>query len=118
VKLVVQELTIGAPPHVVYGMVTDPEQFVRWMAEDAELDPRPGGIVRWTHANGDTVAGEYVELVPGRRPANRLRPPCSSWHRTSTRLSAVGGNPVTLRGKVAAWGLTGTRSGIGDSPPG
>jgi uncharacterized protein YndB with AHSA1/START domain len=52
---------------VVYGLLTDPVQFVRWMAEDAELDPRPGGVVRWTHANGDTVAGEYVELVPGRR---------------------------------------------------
>jgi uncharacterized protein YndB with AHSA1/START domain len=67
VKLVVQELTIAAPPHVVYALLTDPAQFVRWMAEDAELDPRPGGTVRWTHANGDTVAGEYVELVPGQR---------------------------------------------------
>jgi uncharacterized protein YndB with AHSA1/START domain len=67
VKLVVQELTIAAPAHVVYELLTDPGQFVRWMAEEASLDPRPGGTVRWTHANGDTCSGEYVELVPGRR---------------------------------------------------
>ena len=27
------------------------------MAEGATLDPIPGGIVRWTHPNGDTVLG-------------------------------------------------------------
>ena len=30
-------------------------------------DPRPGGELTWTHHNGDTVAGAYVELVPDRR---------------------------------------------------
>ena len=48
-------------------MLTDPALFVQWMADDATLDPRPGGVVRWTHANGDTCSGEYVELVPARR---------------------------------------------------
>ena len=66
-KLVVQELTVRAPAHVVYAMLTDPALFVQWMAVDAVLDPRPGGVVRWTHANGDSCAGRYVELVPGRR---------------------------------------------------
>ena len=45
----------------------DLQPFVQWMADDATLDPRPGGVVRWTHASGDTCAGEYVELVPARR---------------------------------------------------
>jgi uncharacterized protein YndB with AHSA1/START domain len=67
VKLVVQELTIAAPTDVVYRLLTDPAGFVRWMAEEAVLDPRPGGVVRWTHANGDTCSGEFVELVAGRR---------------------------------------------------
>ena len=66
-KLVVQELDIAAPPDVVFRLLTDPAEFVRWMAEEAVLDPRPGGLVRWTHANGDTCCGEFVELVPGRR---------------------------------------------------
>jgi uncharacterized protein YndB with AHSA1/START domain len=67
VKLVVQELTLAAPADVVYRMLTDPTEFVRWMAEDAVLDPRPGGVVCWTHANGDTCSGAFVELIPDRR---------------------------------------------------
>jgi uncharacterized protein YndB with AHSA1/START domain len=67
VKLVVQELTIAAPTGVVYRLLTDPAEFVSWMAEQVVLDPRPGGVVRWTHANGDTCAGEFLELVPDRR---------------------------------------------------
>ena len=66
-KLVVRELTIAARAEVVYRLLTDPAEFVRWMAEEAVLDPRPGGVVRWTHANGDTCSGEFVELVPDRR---------------------------------------------------
>jgi uncharacterized protein YndB with AHSA1/START domain len=67
VKLVVQELTIAAPPDVVYRLLTDPADFVRWMAEQAALDPRPGGVVRWTHTNGDTCSGAFLELIPNRR---------------------------------------------------
>jgi uncharacterized protein YndB with AHSA1/START domain len=67
VKLVVQELTIAAPTHLVYDLLVDPAEFVKWMAVEATLEPRPGGVVRWTHANGDTCSGSYVELVPGRR---------------------------------------------------
>jgi uncharacterized protein YndB with AHSA1/START domain len=66
-KLVTQRLVIGAPPADVYEMLVDPELFVQWMAVDATLDPTPGGRIRWTHANGDTCSGTYVELVPHRR---------------------------------------------------
>jgi uncharacterized protein YndB with AHSA1/START domain len=37
------------------------------MAATADVDPRPGGTIRWTHANGDSCAGRFVELVPARR---------------------------------------------------
>jgi uncharacterized protein YndB with AHSA1/START domain len=67
VKLVTQRLVIDAPPTDVYDMLVDPELFVQWMAVDATLDPTPGGRIRWTHANGDTCSGTYVELVPDRR---------------------------------------------------
>jgi uncharacterized protein YndB with AHSA1/START domain len=67
VRLVAQELTIAADPAVVYRLLTDPTEFVRWMADEAVLDPRPGGVVRWTHANGDTCSGAFIELVPDRR---------------------------------------------------
>jgi uncharacterized protein YndB with AHSA1/START domain len=67
VKLVVQELTISAPPDVVYRYLVDPAWFVEWMADTATLDPTPGGQIRWTHAIGDTCSGTFVELVPNRR---------------------------------------------------
>ncbi len=66
-KLVAQELVIDAPVAEVYRLLVDPELFVQWMAVEATLDPRPGGTVAWTHANGDRCAGEYVEVVPERR---------------------------------------------------
>jgi uncharacterized protein YndB with AHSA1/START domain len=46
VKLVVQELTIATPTEVVYRLLTEPAQFVRWMAEDATLDLRSGSPCR------------------------------------------------------------------------
>ena len=66
-KLVVQELVIHAPVDLVYELLVDPALLVRWLAADAALDPHPGGIVRWTHANGDVCRASYVEVIPPRR---------------------------------------------------
>jgi uncharacterized protein YndB with AHSA1/START domain len=66
-KLVSHELLINAPADELYELLVDPELFIQWMADDATLDPVPGGTIRWTHANGDTCSGTYVQLVPGRR---------------------------------------------------
>jgi len=67
VKLAVQRLLIKAPADQVFEHLVDPELFGLWMAEGATLDPTPGGIVRWTHPNGDTVSGHYVEVDPPHR---------------------------------------------------
>ena len=66
-RLVEQEVVIDASMQTVYDHLTKPELFVRWMAPDATLEPRPGGRVTWRHENGDVVAGQYVELDPPRR---------------------------------------------------
>jgi uncharacterized protein YndB with AHSA1/START domain len=66
-KLVEKRIFIAASPTRVYELLTDEELLVEWMAPHAELDPRPGGKLTWTHANGDRVAGTFVELVPSRR---------------------------------------------------
>jgi uncharacterized protein YndB with AHSA1/START domain len=66
-KLVAQELVIHAPAATVYTFLVDATRFVTWMADDAILDATPGGRIRWTHPNGDSCAGHYVELVPDRR---------------------------------------------------
>jgi len=66
-KLVAQELVVHAPADQLYELLVDPELFIQWMADDATLDPVPGGTIRWTHANGDSCSGTYVELIPARR---------------------------------------------------
>ncbi|MCB0998180.1 MAG: SRPBCC domain-containing protein [Acidimicrobiales bacterium] len=66
-KLVDRTISIAAPPSDVYALLTQADLLVEWMAPIASLDPRPGGEVSWTHANGNTVRGQYVELVPDRR---------------------------------------------------
>ncbi|HUG85685.1 MAG TPA: SRPBCC domain-containing protein [Euzebya sp.] len=66
-KLAVQEMVVQAPIERLFQLLVDPEQFVLWMAEEATLDPVPGGVVRWTHANGDSCSGRYVEIDPPRR---------------------------------------------------
>ncbi len=66
-KLVDKTIVIAAPPGDVYALLTDAELLVEWMAPIARIDARPGGEVAWTHHNGDTVQGEFIELVPDRR---------------------------------------------------
>ncbi len=61
-KLAVQQLVIDADAERVFDLLVDPTLFVTWMADDATLEPTPGGVVRWTHRNGDTVSGRYVEI--------------------------------------------------------
>lgn len=66
-KLVDQAIDIDADPAEVYEHFVDAERFARWMAPTAHIDPRPGGTIRWTHVNGDSCEGRFVELVPARR---------------------------------------------------
>ena len=66
-KLVEKRIVIAASPARVYALLTEAELLVEWMAPHAELDARPGGVLTWTHDNGDSVVGTFVELVPERR---------------------------------------------------
>jgi uncharacterized protein YndB with AHSA1/START domain len=67
VRLVAYEISIGAPPDVVYRHLTTVDGLKRWIAADAVVEPAPGGTVRWTHENGATMIGSFVELDPPRR---------------------------------------------------
>ena len=66
-KLVEKTLQIEALAELVFEMLTQGEHLVRWMAPAADVDAHPGGQIRWTHANGDTCSGRFLELIPGRR---------------------------------------------------
>jgi uncharacterized protein YndB with AHSA1/START domain len=66
-KLVERTIDIDADPATVYEHFVDADRFVQWMAPLAQIEPHPGGLIRWTHHNGDSCEGRFVELVPGRR---------------------------------------------------
>jgi uncharacterized protein YndB with AHSA1/START domain len=66
-RLASHEVTIDAPASVVWEHLTSAAGLVRWVGPEAVADPVPGGELRWTHPNGATVIGRFVELVPFRR---------------------------------------------------
>ena len=61
------KLTIAAPIEAVWEHLTTAEGLVRWVGPDAVAEPVPGGALRWTHPDGATVVGRFVELIPHRR---------------------------------------------------
>jgi uncharacterized protein YndB with AHSA1/START domain len=69
VKLIDKTIFIDAAPEAVYRLLTDAESLTQWMAPTARSNPRPGGELTWTHQTGDSVVGQFIELVPGRRLA-------------------------------------------------
>jgi uncharacterized protein YndB with AHSA1/START domain len=56
---------------VVFEFFVDPAKLTRWLAVEATLDPRPGGVCRQVHEDTDgqryDMQGEFVEVVPPRR---------------------------------------------------
>jgi uncharacterized protein YndB with AHSA1/START domain len=67
VRLAAYEVSIAAPIEVVWAHLTTAEGLVRWVGPYATADPTPGGALRWTHPNGATVIGRFLELTPPRR---------------------------------------------------
>jgi uncharacterized protein YndB with AHSA1/START domain len=62
--LVDYEIPIAAPASVVYRLLTTVDGLKRWIAAEAVAEPEPGGELRWTHENGATMIGRFVELDP------------------------------------------------------
>ena len=82
-----REVRIDAPADVVFEFFVDPEQMVRWMGVDADLDARPGGVFKVNVTGQDVARGEYVEVSPNERvvftwgwetEANPVRPGSST----------------------------------------
>lgn len=68
---IVHERQIEASPETVFAFFTDPEKLTRWLAVEATLDPRPGGVCQHTYIDRDgqrhLMRGEFVEVsFPGR----------------------------------------------------
>ncbi len=60
-----REVHIAARPEIVFELLTDAEQMLRWQGIEAELEPRPGGIYRVKlNTLGQSAVGRFVEVVP------------------------------------------------------
>jgi uncharacterized protein YndB with AHSA1/START domain len=66
-KLIDKTIFIDATPESVYRLLTEAESLMLWIAPSARSDPRSGGQLTWTHQSGDSVVGQFIELVPGQR---------------------------------------------------
>jgi uncharacterized protein YndB with AHSA1/START domain len=62
------ERRLAHPLEKVWRAVTDPEQMAHWFPAVVELDPRPGGRIRYTYPAGEAAPdeGEVIELDPPR----------------------------------------------------
>jgi uncharacterized protein YndB with AHSA1/START domain len=58
-----RDILIDAPPEVVWGVVTEPEEIVHWFAERAEIDMRPGGAgkLSWDRYGDVGITVERIE---------------------------------------------------------
>src|SRR5256885_7118514 len=64
---IAREITIDAPPEIVFSYFTDPTRHVLWQGTEVELDPRPGGALRISFGPGWVAVGEYLEVEPPTR---------------------------------------------------
>ena len=69
VERAVVERVIAAAPERVYALLTSAEGWLRWQGTEAEVDARPGGVLRVNVNGGGFAAGRFEEVVPGRRLA-------------------------------------------------
>jgi uncharacterized protein YndB with AHSA1/START domain len=67
VRLAEHRIVLDAPATEVYHHLTTVEGLLRWMAVDAITEPVPGGRLQWTHEDGSTMVGRFLELDPPHR---------------------------------------------------
>jgi uncharacterized protein YndB with AHSA1/START domain len=57
-----RELSISSPPADVWDALTDPVQLAAWFGAQVEIDPRPGGPVRFRWPDGGERRGLVEEV--------------------------------------------------------
>jgi uncharacterized protein YndB with AHSA1/START domain len=69
-ETVVVERVIDASPETLWGFWTESEKITSWLAQEAELDPRPGGVAKLVmggnaHTDGAVLnPGEFLVVEP------------------------------------------------------
>ncbi len=62
-----REVVMDATPATIFPFLTNPEEHVKWMCTEVELDPRVGGAYRVLAQGLHPAVGEFVEVVPDRK---------------------------------------------------
>ena len=69
----IREIDIEATPETVFEFFVDPAKLIRWLAVEATLDPRPGGVCRQVHTGAGPehrqyyMEGEFLEVDAPKR---------------------------------------------------
>lgn len=69
---IIREIDIEAAPETVFEFFVDPAKLTRWLAVEATLDARPGGVCHQVHEGGPgrgpyQMHGEFLEVDPPKR---------------------------------------------------
>jgi uncharacterized protein YndB with AHSA1/START domain len=81
-RRVQRETVLEAPSSQVWEALTDERLLGEWLAQDAELDPVPGGRASFRFADGETREGTVLEVEEERSLA-------FSWARPGEPRSVV-----------------------------
>lgn len=63
----VVERLIAAPPERVFALLSSAEGWLRWQGTEAQIDARPGGLVRVNVTGRGFASGTVEEVEPPRR---------------------------------------------------
>ncbi len=66
-RLVEYRIVLDASAEEVFRYLTTADGLREWMAVSAIADPVPGGRLEWTHENGATMVGRFLEIDSPRR---------------------------------------------------
>lgn len=58
---------IAAPREVVFKLLTETDQWLRWQGTEAHLDARPGGVHRVNILGDGFASGSFVDVVEPER---------------------------------------------------
>ena len=64
-----RETRITAPPAAVFALLTDPQNILRWMGTEAQVEPEPGGLYLVNVTGKDVARGKFTEVIPVHRLA-------------------------------------------------
>jgi uncharacterized protein YndB with AHSA1/START domain len=67
--IVRRETRIPAPPAAVFALLTDPDNILRWMGTEAQIDAQPGGLYLVNVTGARCARGTFREVVPVHRLA-------------------------------------------------